>query len=535
MDKLTSRGRESGPVRARGMQGNRGGVQTFSGVSIPRPQTQILLEHDRSERPTKRRRRDNQSSPAQSFIDLSDDNETGQSINESSSVTGAARLSPGSSQQSLKTPKSKRSTRNAVDEFRQVEKNMRVTGSQGSPKLGAKRFQNHRFSPDDELLEQCFTEIAARERRFPIPSVKHEVLQSVEIHTSGGSDRARSPSLHAHPTNEQRDSESRESPDELQGAATVQPAPDLSRELRKKDVRGGINAGKQVHQRVSSPADIRPTVWQGKVKRKNNRPVKRPSADRCFQATSVRFGSIIGPSSGNETVELHVDPNDKIKMTGPDPANSFEIPFNKVFQIARGTSPSCKVRLALRPEGAGDQSVHINFTSSEDKEDLCSLFAANRVKVVDRDEYVFSPIEVVNPCSPNSDWMNKALRKDERTKTSPRYLNGIKRSCTERAPDQGSEATVEVPKRPKLSASLQDDHKANAIAQSGPTDSSSNSGLALNTRETASKETTKATSLKAGTEEAVEIPVKKYTGDATPSNRATRSATRRMLPTTVVS
>ncbi|RHZ69589.1 hypothetical protein CDV55_106479 [Aspergillus turcosus] len=518
LDRLSSRGRESGPVRARGMQGNRGAVQTFSRVSIPRPQTQTLLEHDRSERPTKRRRRDNQSSPTQSFIDLSDDNETGQSINESSSVTGAARQSPGSSQQSIKTPKSKRPRRNAVDEFRQVERNIKPTGSQVSPKLGPKRFL--RFSPDDELLEQCFTEIAARERRFSIPSGKHEVLQSVEIPTSRGSDRAESPSLHAHPANEQRDSESRESPDELQGAATVQPAPDFSREFRKKDVRGGINAGKQVAQRVSSPADIRQTVWQGKVKRKNNRPVKRASADRCFQATSVRFGSIVGPPSGDETVELHVDSiNEKIKMTLPDPANSFQIPFSKVCKITRGTSPSCKVRLALRSEGAGEQLVDINLTSSEAKEDLCSLFAANRVKVVDRDD----------------EWMNNAFRKKENRKTSPRYLNGIKRSCTERALEQGSEATVEVPKRPKLSASLQGDHRPNAIAQSGPTDSSSNSGLAQNTRETASKETTKATSLKAGTEEAVEIPVKKYTGDATPSNRATRSATRRMLPTTVVS
>lgn len=402
MDNLSSRGRQSGPVRARGMQGNRGGVQTFSGVSIPRPQTQTLLEHDRSERPTKRRRRDNQSSPTQSFIDLSD-NETGQSINGSSSVTGnAARLSPGSSQQSLRTPKSKRSNRNAVDEYRQVESYMMI-----SPKLKAKRLRD-RYSPEDELLEECFTAIAARERRFSIPSEKHEVLQSVEIPTSRESDRAESPSLHAHPTNEQRDSESRESPDELQGAATVQPAPDFSREFRKKDVRGGINAGKQVAQRVSSPADIRPTVFspsdrgQGKSKRRNNRPGTRPSAGRCFQATSVRFGSIVGPSSGNETVELHVDPNnEKIKMTLPDPANSFQIPFSKVCKITRGTSPSCKVRLALRSEGAGDQSVDISLTSSEDKEDLCSLFAANRVKVVDKAGYVFPPIEVVNQGSPN--------------------------------------------------------------------------------------------------------------------------------------
>jgi hypothetical protein len=131
--------------------------------------------------------------------------------------------------------------------------------------------------------------------------------------------------------------------------------------------------------------------------------------------------------------------------------------------------------------------------------------------------------------------MNKAFKKNENTKTSARYLNGIKRSSTERVPEQGSEATVEVPKRQKLSASLQDDHKPNAIAQSGPTDSSSNFELAQNSRETASNEMTNATSFKAGTEEAVEIPVKKYTGDATPSNRATRSATRRMLPTTVVS
>ncbi|EAW24317.1 putative Ulp1 protease [Aspergillus fischeri NRRL 181] len=521
VDKLSSKARESGPVRARGMQGNRGGYQTLSGVNIPRPQT--LLEHDLSERPVKRRRRDIQGSPTESFIDLSDDNETGHSVTGSSSVIGnTARLSPGSSQQSLKAHKSKRSNRNAVDEFRQVEKNMRATRSQVSPKLGAKRFR-HRFSPEDEL-EQCFTENAARERRFSTPSVKHEVLQSVEIQKPRRPDRSGSPSLHGHPTNERRDSESRESPDELQGAATVQPAQDLSREFRKKDVRGGINTGKQVAQRKSSPADIRPTVFvpsshQGKFKRKITKSGTRPSADRCFQATSVRFGTITGPSSGDKAVELHVDPiNETIKMAGPDPANSFQIPFNKVFKIFRGTSPSCKVRLALR-EGTGDQLVDIDLTSPEAKEDLYALLAASGAKVVEKD----------------GKWMDDAFKKNENTKTSGRYLNGIKRSCTERAPEQGSETTVEVSKRPKLSASLQNDLKPNVVSQSGPRDSSSSSGLAQKSRETASDETMKATSVKAGTEEAVEIPVKKYTGEATASSRATRSTTRRMLPATVVS
>ncbi|GFG25754.1 ubiquitin-like-specific protease 2 [Aspergillus udagawae] len=524
VDKLSSKCRESGPVRARGMHGNRGGYQTFSGVNIPRPQTR--LEHDLSERPIKRRRRDTQSSPTESFIDLSDDNETGHSVTESSSVIGnTARLSPGSSQQSLRAHKSKRFKRNAVDEFRQVEKNMRVTGSQVSPKLGAKRF-HHRFSPDDEL-EQCFTENADRERRFSIPSVKHEVLQSVEIQKPRRLDRSGSPSLHGHPTNERRDSESRESPDELQGAATVQPTPDLSREFRKKDVRGGINAGNQVAQRKSSPADIRPTVFvpsshpgQGKFKRKNTRSGTHPSADRSFQATSVRFGTITGPSSGDETVEVHVDPiNEKIKMTGPDPANSFQIPFSKVFKIFRGTSPSCKVRLALRPDSTGDQSVDINLTSLEAKEDLYALLAASGAKVVEKD----------------GKWMDNAFKRNENTNTSGRYLNGIKRSCTEMPLEEGSETTVEVPKRPKLSASLQNDLNTNAVSQSGPRVSSSNSRLAQKLRETASYEPSKATSVKASTEEAVEIPVKTYTGEATPSSRATRSTTRRMLPTTVVS
>ncbi|GAQ08914.1 hypothetical protein ALT_6235 [Aspergillus lentulus] len=521
VDKLSSKARESGPVRAQGMQGNRGGYQTLSGVNIPRPQT--LLEQDLSERPVKRRRRDVQSSPTESIIDLSDDNKTGHSVTESSSVIGnTARLSPGSSQQSLKGHKSKRSNRNAVDEFRQVEKNMKATRSQVSPRLGAKRFR-HRFSPEDEL-EQCFTENAARERRFSIPSVKHEVLQSVEIQKPQRLDRPGSPSLHGHPTNERRDSESRESPDELQGAATVQPAQDFSLEFRKKDVRGGFNAGKQVAQRKASPADIRPTVFvpsshQGKFKRKITKSGTRPSADRCFQATSVRFGTTTGPSSGDKTVEVHVDPiNETIKMTGPDPANSFQIPYNKVFKIFRGTSPSCKVRLALR-EGTGDQSVDIDLTSSEAKEDLSTLLAASGAKVVEKD----------------GKWMDDAFKKNENTKTSGRYLNGIKRSCTARAPEQGSETTVEVPKRPKLSASLQNDLKSNVVSQSGPRDSSSSSGLAQKFRETASDEAMKATSVKAGTEEAVEIPVKKYTGETTASSRATRSTTRRMLPATVVS
>ncbi|PKX96609.1 SUMO protease ULP2 [Aspergillus novofumigatus IBT 16806] len=499
VDKLSSKARESGP-------GNRGGYQTLSGT---------LLEHDLSERPVKRRRRDIQSSPPESFVDLSDDNETAHSVAESSSVIGnTARLSPGSSQQSLKAHKLKRSNRNAVDEFRQVEKNMKATRSQVSPKLGAKRFR-HRFSPED-VLEHCFTENAAMERRFSIPSVKHEVLQSVEIQRPRRLDRSGSPSLHGHPTNEQRDSELRESPDELQGAATVQPAQEFSRESRKKDVRGGINARKQVAQRKTSPADIRPTVFvpsshQGKFKRKITKSGTRPRADRCFQATSVRFGTITGPSSGDKTVEVHVDPiNETIKMTGPDP--------RILFKIFRGASPSCKVRLALR-EGTGDQSVDIDLTSSEAKEDLYALLAASGAKVVEKD----------------GKWMDDAFKKNENTKISGRYLNGIKRPCTETAPEQGSETIVEVPKRPKLSASLQNDLKPNVVSESGPRDSSSSSGLAQKSRETASNETMKATSVKAGTEEAVEMPVKKYTGEATASSRATRSTTRRMLPATVVS
>jgi Ulp1 family protease len=220
-------------------------------------------------------------------------------------------------------------------------------------------------------------------------------------------------------------------------------------------------------------------------------------------------------------------------MTGPDPANSFQIPFNKVFKIFRGTSPSCKVRLALR-EGTGDQSVDIDLTSPEAKEDLYALLAASGAKVVEKDGYVFLPLKLLIHAHQISKWMDDAFKKNENTKTSGRYLNGIKRSCTERAPEQCSETTVGVPKRPKLSASLQNDLKPNVVSQSGPRDSSSSSGLAQKSRETASDETTKATS-KAGTEEAVEIPVKEYTGEATASSRATRSTTRRMLPATVVS
>jgi hypothetical protein len=220
-------------------------------------------------------------------------------------------------------------------------------------------------------------------------------------------------------------------------------------------------------------------------------------------------------------------------MTGPDPANSFQIPFNKVFKIFRGTSPSCKVRLALR-EGTGDQSVDIDLTSPEAKEDLYALLAASGAKVVEKDGYVFLPLKLLIHAHQISKWMDDAFKKNENTKTSGRYLNGIKRSCTERAPEQCSETTVGVPKRPKLSASLQNDLKPNVVSQSGPRDSSSSSGLAQKSRETASDETTKATS-KAGTEEAVAIPVKEYTGEATASSRATRSTTRRMLPATVVS
>jgi hypothetical protein len=222
-------------------------------------------------------------------------------------------------------------------------------------------------------------------------------------------------------------------------------------------------------------------------------------------------------------------------MTGPDPANSFQIPFSKVFKIFRGTSPSCKVRLALRPDGTGDQSVDINLTSLEAKEDLYALLAASGAKVVEKDGYVFLLLKLLIHAHQVSKWMDNAFKRNENTNTSGRYLNGIKRSCTEMPPEDGSETTVEVPKRPKLSASLQNDLNTNAVSQSGPRVSSSNSRLAQKSGETASYEPSKATSVKAGTEEAVEIPVKTYTGEATPSSRATRSTTRRMLPTTVVS
>ncbi|KAL1970792.1 hypothetical protein VTN77DRAFT_2626 [Rasamsonia byssochlamydoides] len=459
VDTLSRNSRESGPVRAQGKSKQPVNDQTSP---APRsPQVNYPAEVDDFERPAKRQRRDI-SSPV---IDLVDDEEVQVRRNSSPVLSPEAprgyRLSSTSSQGSARARKPPESG-NEVGEYRGVEKLMAIP-RKNSSKHSLQKKQD--LFAGDGRAESSAQNIKQRRLRSLSSDLdqptNRTVLESVEIYNPtngiGARSSRESPSLQRQfvpADGKRRTSDMRESPDELQGEATVQPAPSSlsvpSKRDRTSESRSADRSEKDARKGMS-PSDIQPTVFassrqsQEKKHRKHRKSTNGKSHVRLFEASFFRFGSVLRVASEKETFEFVFDnSNETIGLAAVNETEAAEnttVPVRKVALALQGGDGSRKVRLKFsKTEGSCDEEMDIELQSEKDKVDLCSLLETKGVTVRKKE----------------SDWMDKAFVESLR-KAKRREINPCKRPSTETTPDSVSEVKVEHVKRRKLSASLQGD------------------------------------------------------------------------------
>jgi hypothetical protein len=183
-------------------------------------------------------------------------------------------------------------------------------------------------------------------------------------------------------------SDTRDSPDELQGEATTQPVPrfleDKSNQARRK-----FNTDKPMFPvRKRSPTDIQPTDFAGsppqgpkKIKRSHNRP------DSILNVIYVRFGSVgkrvvKGASTTINLAPQKIELGEDIVGTG----KKIEILIRNVRTVIRGIEPSLKLRLKLSQDSKapGDTNVDIEFLVQSDKEKLVRVLQDSQIKALDK-------------------------------------------------------------------------------------------------------------------------------------------------------
>ncbi|KAE8150181.1 hypothetical protein BDV25DRAFT_154908 [Aspergillus avenaceus] len=533
IDTLSKRSRESGPVRAQGKPSRRNAGKPSSGGSLL--PSEGKAQHEEQERPPKRRRRGSQDSISGKTINISDDDVVEQVIPpDDLSIPGpSSRLSPTLSQHSGRTKlwdlNSKRNSR-GVSEYRDVQRNVEL------PRSSNRHLKRHiRFPSEDNLTEQ-FTENAAKERRAQSSNVhtqpnnlersdrapRQEIMESVEIHPHTPDEKplGTSSPKRGVETNWKSALNSRESPDELQGDATVGPAPlSLDRKSENTNSPGEKRGRREIGQR-SSPADIQPTVFteSRKTKKKKAQHPESKFSLKYFDATFLRFGDLEHVSNGaTDPFKFAVE-----KGNGPVSINFLsqdkKVPLEKLMKILQGESPSCHARLEFLKKSTDNGVMDIIFVSRQEQETFCNLITGlcfPQVKLVGKD----------------GEWLEKAFsRTAEETKS---FFFGSKRR-TENIPDK-STPTPGTIKRVKLSDSLQDSYR-NTAGQKEASGTASR-GTILPSSATESLDAPDPDSTQKHTsgpkqENTVEIPVKKFIPDVS-SSRATRSMSRR-APATVV-
>lgn len=372
-DRISRNSRESGPVRASGKSNP--SAPHFSRNSL---QMDDPLDFEESSRPNKRRRQDVP-------------NKRADSMEEGSTKSG-------SSAGAHSAAKQKHSDWSAfqLGEFRNVEDSIRIDRS---PRQ-TRRSRHDSFASADSHDEQ-FTATAAQQRRS-LPNTKerprHEVLGCIEIpkskdiptrKTSGQSrfDRQKGASS----TGARRDSEGRESPDELQGDATTQPVPkflDEKHELsRRKFNESLISPG-----RKRSPSDIQPTEFassshQGSKRAKRNHKKLGVS---ILSVLFVGYGPVNKRIAKGESAAIRLS-QDKLEL-GEDIAGSdkIEVPLRLVRMVQQGTEPSRRVRLILsrHSEAQDANNMDIEFLMALDKEKLVNVLQDMQTKVQNKEEYV---------------------------------------------------------------------------------------------------------------------------------------------------
>ncbi|KAL2811344.1 hypothetical protein BJX63DRAFT_422452 [Aspergillus granulosus] len=518
VDKISKGVRQSGPVRAHGKERQKiFNSQRRSALSPPRS-NQIV---DTQERSSKRRRVEYPEEPSKR-ISISDDDAMDRSTIRSSPVaTRSTALSPTPSQLSSQAKWS-----GHASEYRNVDKTTRVP--RPSPRKETRPIG--RFSSEDRDLG--FTRDAADERRRGSsisradtrhtspkhPQEKSEVFVEIHSQSSALDDTWRNPppQVRIPPVAKGRPSISRESPDELQGEATVQPVPiSLDRSMTNQT---SISD-------VTSRSNIRPTTFASHEKRarkskKGKSNTKRP-APESFRLGFFRTGPHIRDALGAENDKLELDPaHDKITITVADAAYIREISLRKVLKILVGDEQSRKIRLELSKETSWDCKVDVELLTLDEKARFRSLIQKLNESRTIRIEVQEKP-EI---------WLDKAFKKSKReNQLSDPPEDPYKR------PLGVFDTIEEVPERPhepckrlKLSDALQGNNGKPAA------ELSVNSGGGLAKRTTPSIPVAKESqAFKTGASKGVEIPVKKYNPISQAPVRATRSMVRRE-PTTLV-
>ncbi|PWY86456.1 Ulp1 protease [Aspergillus sclerotioniger CBS 115572] len=513
-----SKARDSGPVRAQGKQRHSRDDQAENAAGYPR-----------SERPSKRRRQGSLEGYLREKPRNFPDNDVAEHpAQEAHRIADhPSRMSPTLSQNAGKTKKQRNNRRGEVKEYRSVEKYIKLPRIQPSPKRGAPKPYAGASSDDDR--DERFTENATKERRRissllsemdsghkPERPLKPEVLESVEIINPRSPvlamDAKWSPTLpqKSFKTDIGRNiTESRESPDELQGAVTVRP-PTLSEGARAELERHIATTGRQ-----PSSQDIQPTIFEssqsknrGKRKNKRAQPSETISTQQSFGAAFVRFGPTEHHASSLcQPLEIDVD---KVKhmialARAADLVDGFEVPLSKVISIVRGDSTSNKVRLNLNLPAVG-RLIDIDFVSMPEKEGFCSLLSS-----------------VTSIQERPSEWMNKAFNKAQRE--HKQFPNGTKRPCSESGPEHVPDKPAPSTKRVKLTDALRDKNGV-AVGRQPSTSERANPST-----EPSQPEKSPARVSKRAAEPSVEIPVKKFA-----PSMSTRAMSRRPTsdPTTVV-
>lgn len=406
VDTISPKFRESGPVRAHGRSKQHGG---FSHHFTPRISRAEVAESYEVGRPSKRQRREG---PAAGIINLVEDDEVelqNSPARTSAPAQRASQLSSTSSQPSARAEKS-RNSRHHIDEFRQVEKTMGSHRLQCSPQRGSSKKYCSVADDDQEgwvtqTVRKQGLSLASNpsdrqlEAERPKNSVKPEIFQSVEIPAQ--SREQRSPTLQRQFISldgRRRTSDTRESPDELQGDVTVQRAPTSLTAVRKKDVNSDSRSTSQAERdvrRQPSPRDIRPMDFvsesgPGKPNRKSQKEEKGTTHKRLFEANFFRFGAVERSSSNGQALEVAIDNvRGTIGLEGArlNTPNDVNISLQKIFSVFRGQEESRKIQVRFSKAEGMDDKMDIELSSAKEKESMCSVLAKRNIKFQDKPRY----------------------------------------------------------------------------------------------------------------------------------------------------
>ncbi|KKK13695.1 hypothetical protein ARAM_000827, partial [Aspergillus rambellii] len=511
MDTISRKSRDSGPVRVRGKE------RQFFG-RLTRPSNTA----DSPERAPKRRR----------VEDPLDDRGAHQRPAASSVVIGhSTRVSPIPSQISPQAMRQKDFKAGQPSEYRSVENGIKV------PRISPQKMPRRPSCQSSEDRDLGFIHGAVQERRRQsiVSSVNSEPaardqlgalsVPSVEISNKSTTvptkKTAKGPpagDYRALANGKMRASLSRESPDELQGEATVRPVPASLEDSTK-------NAPSAP--RTSSPSNIRPTVFTSSShgtltnpKYKKAKAAKGKSVRQSFKVTFFRGGAAHDPPE-SQTDELVVNSTEGdicIRPSEADIRHEIHIPLQKVLKILTGDTASRKIRLETSKGSEQETKFDIELSSVREKEEFCSL--ARELHIIEVQE---------KPC----EWMDKAFKRRQREGRQQEGAIGVKRSWRVTAIEETPELKPEASRRVKLSDALQNNE--GNVAGENPDTTPGNHILPSAPTVTPSEKSNSRTTSGPVTQrnEAVEIPVKKYNPIPQTSVRATRSMARQ-LPTTVL-